>query len=121
MTRAEAIEILNNKGFTFCNFERCVDFYTALNCEKCEEALTMAIQELKSTQVEKACKLRKADSSTGKWVHQDHNKRHGMRTTCVCYMPTCSECGKAGDEQYRYCPNCGSRMEVEEIDDRENL
>lgn len=114
MTKEEAIEILYYKGFTFCNFERCVDFYSALNCEKCKEALTMAIQELESTQVEKAYKLRRADSSIGKWVHQDHNKRHGMRTTCVCYMPTCSECGKAGDEQYHYCPHCGARMESEE-------
>lgn len=46
MTRQEAIEILNNKAFTFCNFERCVDFYTALNCGKCNDALSMAIKAL---------------------------------------------------------------------------
>ena len=46
MTRQEAIEILNNKAFTFCNFERCVDFYTVLNCGKCNEALSMAIKAL---------------------------------------------------------------------------
>ncbi len=51
---------------------------------------------------------------TGHWVHQDRNERHGMMKTCVYYMPTCSECGKTGSDQYRYCPHCGADMRGEE-------
>lgn len=46
MTREEAIEILNNKGFAFCDEERCNNFYNALNCEECDEALIMAKKAL---------------------------------------------------------------------------
>ena len=101
MTRQEAVEILNNKGFTFCNFERCVDFYTALNCERCEEALKMAIEALEQ------------EPKRGKWIEDG----------CYPYYK-CNNCGQVCGEQSngvekeplftKYCPNCGVKMESEE-------
>ena len=46
MTKQEAIDILNNKGFEFCDYDRCDNFCNALNCEECDEALTMAMKAL---------------------------------------------------------------------------
>ena len=48
---------------------------------------------------------------TGRWIPQDHNKRVGNISTCVYYSPICSECGKVGNETYKYCPHCGAKME----------
>ena len=50
------------------------------------------------------------EQRTGKWIPQDHNKRVGNISTCVYYYPTCSECGKVGNETYKYCPHCGAKM-----------
>ena len=47
---------------------------------------------------------------TGKWIPQDHNKRAGNISTCVYYYPTCSKCGQVGNDTYKYCPHCGSKM-----------
>ena len=52
----------------------------------------------------------KPEQRTGKWIPQDHNKRVGNISTCVYYYPTCSECGKVGNETYKYCPHCGAKM-----------
>lgn len=46
----------------------------------------------------------------GRWVPQDHNKKNGMITTTVYYCPTCSVCGKTGDYNMSFCPNCGADM-----------
>ncbi len=46
----------------------------------------------------------------GRWVPQDHNKKNGMITTAVYYCPTCSVCGKTGDYNMSFCPNCGADM-----------
>lgn len=43
MTNVEAVEVLNNKGFMFCDTERCGDCY---GCDKCDEALIMAKEAL---------------------------------------------------------------------------
>ena len=51
------------------------------------------------------------EQRTGRWIPQDHNKRAGNISTCVYYYPTCSECGKVGNDTYKYCPHCGAKME----------
>lgn len=45
----------------------------------------------------------------GKWVTE-------IRTILGAKIPfyACSECGKNSADEYRYCPNCGARMEGEE-------
>lgn len=92
MTRQEAIEILYYKGFTFCNYERCVDFYSALDCEKCEEALNLAIETLEQ------------EPKRGKWEQaKDIEKEYAV----------CTNCKHHGEFYMDYCPNCGARMEVE--------
>lgn len=97
MTRQEAIEILYYKGFTFCNYERCVDFYSALDCEKCEEALNLAIETLEQ------------EPKRGKWAEDG----------CYPYY-VCNKCGQMCGTQSNgveveplftnFCPNCGARM-----------
>lgn len=45
----------------------------------------------------------------GKWETE-------IRTILGAKIPfyACSECGKNSADEYRYCPNCGARMEAKE-------
>ena len=56
----------------------------------------------------------KPERKKGKWVPYDGNKKTGNTTTCLYFSPKCSECGKAGDYAFEFCPNCGSDMRGEE-------
>ncbi len=68
------------------------------------------MQDLEQVQIQTAYEIGKAERKTGRWIPQDHNKRHGNISTCVYYSPVCSECGHTGDFNMNYCPNCGARM-----------
>ena len=46
----------------------------------------------------------------GKWIPQDHNHTHGNVSTCIYFLPVCSECGHTGDFNMNYCSNCGADM-----------
>lgn len=101
MTREQAIEELEDKAFTFCNFERCVDFYTALNCERCEEALNMAIKALEQ------------EPKRGKWILDEEVSKKHIEPIYIC--SACKNYEAWGNtEKTPFCPNCGARMESEE-------
>lgn len=61
----------------------------------------IAVEKLPSAQPER---------KTGRWIPQDHNRRNGYVTTTVYYYPKCSECGRGGNYDMSYCPNCGAYM-----------
>lgn len=46
----------------------------------------------------------------GMWLPQDHNNVNGNMSTCVYYLPICSECGKVGDFADAFCKHCGADM-----------
>ena len=54
---------------------------------------------------------------TGRWIVVSDGYGNGEATACIC---ECSECKdtiwvyKKSDRKWKYCPNCGVRMEVEE-------
>lgn len=56
--------------------------------------------------------LESADAVQGEWIHDGQNFKGGLDW---CH---CSECGYKtstnGLSVYRYCPNCGARMEANE-------
>ena len=66
---------------------------------KCNKEIRKALKELPSAQPER---------KKGRWIPQDHNKSKGNISTCVYYFPTCSVCGSVGNDNYNFCPNCGS-------------
>ena len=53
---------------------------------------------------------RTEDTSTGKWIPQDFNKKSGMTSPAVYYFPKCSVCGGLGNYE-DVCPHCGAHME----------
>ena len=83
MTKEEAVKIL--KGIDgFCG-----DLPEDGNLV--EEAWQMAIEALEGQKI-------------GKWVIHDHG---------TTWWYKCSECGKAGDSDDRFCKHCGAKMEIE--------
>lgn len=54
--------------------------------------------------------LPSVEPKKGKWIPQDHNKRHGNVSTVAYYFPKCSECGCSGSDFYNFCPHCGADM-----------
>ena len=48
----------------------------------------------------------------GYWIAQDFNAVNGNISTCVYYPPKCSNCGYVGNDNYKYCPDCGSKMDA---------
>ena len=91
MTREEAIEIL--KPFKACMFDQngCPISAAAI-------ALDVAIEALE-------------ERKTGKWFPWKayYDKDHTSWTDEL----KCSECGyQWGDEEYKFCPMCGTKMEV---------
>lgn len=44
----------------------------------------------------------------GRWVEEE-------RPTCYIYR--CTVCGEGFDTPYHYCPNCGARMDLSEVDE----
>jgi len=41
----------------------------------------------------------------GRWIKNDPH------CDGLAFLWNCSECGEESDEGYRYCPNCGARMD----------
>ena len=41
-----------------------------------------------------------------------HGRWKETTTEDPCYY-RCSECGRQTDDEYNYCPNCGSRMDLD--------
>lgn len=86
MTRQEAIEILKDKAFIFCDIALCEQ-----DCTDCSNALNTAIEAL-----EERSKHGKWKNVSGSWDIQE----------------MCNQCGKIVYEpNYNYCPNCGIKME----------
>ena len=94
MTNEEAIEILNQ-------FKKCLA--DAVFDEKGSEAWQMAIKALSQEQ------------KSGKWIMSDDG----------LYRPICDKCGahpwkgyiptvEEATEVFKYCPNCGAKMESED-------
>ena len=50
---------------------------------------------------------------TGRWTRELIRNEHGG---CIGAKMICSECGQDNgyDKRMKFCPNCGSKMEVEE-------
>lgn len=126
MTREEAIEILKDKAFVYCEMEAC-DWV----CDKCHEALNMAIEALEPKRIKigdevyvhgyvdeirKDTVIIRNDGGyfgtvpneivaqvpkRGKWGHY---LKEGLKWKC-------SECGSRYTVPWSYCPNCGARME----------
>lgn len=52
---------------------------------------------------------------TGRWIVVSDGYGNGEATACIC---ECSECKdtiwvyKKSDRKWKYCPNCGARMEA---------
>ena len=60
--------------------------------------------------INKAIKALSKEPKTGKWIT---GQEKGI-VTSFWEQIICSECGFVGDEDLKYCPNCGRRMEVSE-------
>ena len=91
MTKQEAVEVLEDKAFVFCEIEAC-DW----ECDKCHEALNMAIEALRQEPIIrcKDCKhWHEWENGTGDchrsdmWVGTDYDDY------CSCAEP------KGGDEE----------------------
>lgn len=54
----------------------------------------------------------------GKWIANEHTSRSEARGRMTHYATyKCSVCGKwNGRKKQRYCPNCGAKMDLEELD-----
>ena len=101
MTRDEAIQVLAN-------------FYVSTKNPKANrlcEAVYIAIQALKN------------EPKHGRWIKERvHNLHNGEKRNAR----ECSECGaiyfvydmaNAIDEVPRYCPNCGAKMDLDEVEE----
>ena len=59
-------------------------------------------------------KSRPSAQRTGRWIVVSDGYGNGEATACIC---ECSECKdtiwvyKKSDRKWKYCPNCGARME----------
>ena len=98
MTKERAIELL--KGVQFCcDFDDCTN---AWDCDECVEALYMGIEAIQQM------------PKRGKWIDreevQDYIKvKH--RICSVCYREPSAWSSR---KKFKYCPNCGARMESDE-------
>lgn len=81
MTREEAIETL------IANYP-----------DKCYESLRNA--------VDIAIEALKAEPKRGRWEHEKRSCGHGWYDALVCTV-----CYKSAVDEYRFCPNCGARMD----------
>lgn len=101
MSREEAIEILSDMRAEYNLFgdeEEATRYHV----------LSWAIQEMKATQPER---------KTGRWIEWDED--------CTWECSSCGEPwtlieGTPKQNGMNYCPNCGARMEGEEVGRRED-
>ncbi len=97
---------------------------TDMDCEKCEWAYKRDIGYTygcsRGGDFEDACfaiehaPTIEPERETGTWLPQDHNSVNGNISTCVYYLPICSECGKVGDFADAFCKHCGADMRGEQ-------
>lgn len=97
MTREEAINNLKRAG-------ECLDMTYANEQEKEElEAINMGIEALEQ------------ESKTGHWIKYGIprcGEQHYKCTSCEYYI-NFGQWGEVYTKQFKYCPNCGARMESE--------
>jgi len=84
MTNEEAINILKQR-------QCCMECVADCKCEDCDKAFEMAIESLEN-------------QKTGHWVKDEE-------MSIMFDIWACSECGCDGAEHFKYCSNCGARME----------
>lgn len=97
MTKERAIELLQN--FNLYDEPNCIGYW---DCDECVEALYMGIEAIQQM------------PKRGKWIDreevQDYIKvKH--RICSVCYREPSAWSSR---KKFKYCPNCGARMEVEQ-------
>ena len=77
-----------------------------------EELLTIAnhYEQKEKDYWKEACEYKAQEPERGKWIKLDMHPHLADHKCTVCgesaYVPTCM-----GEPIYRYCPNCGARME----------
>ena len=96
MTKERAIELLKN--FNQYDEPNCMGYW---DCDECVEALYMGIEAIKE------------QPKRGRWIDreevQDYIKvKH--RICSVCYREPSAWSSR---KKFKYCPNCGARMEAE--------
>lgn len=90
MTREEAIEYLNTLYMALAVFPN--QQISLGNVDEMKESISMAINALEQ------------EPKTGHWFNS--------KVYDNFYI--CSECGESGYNTFKYCPNCGAKMESEE-------
>ncbi len=95
MTKERAIELLKN--FNQYDEPNCMGYW---DCDECIEALYMGIEAIQQM------------PKRGKWIDreevQDYIKvKH--RICSVCYREPSAWSSR---KKFKYCPNCGARMEL---------
>lgn len=70
--------------------------------EQTHEAVFMAIKALKAKPIRH-----------GKWETEIITDALGLKH---CYY-ACSICGKASEDEYDYCPSCGAKMDLNEVEE----
>ena len=101
MNTIEAKQVLSGLLDAFDNDEHG-DYFYDHGWEVCE-AVILAMPTIDTVSV-----------SHGRWTENRHDSYDNMREEYVIwYTYTCSECDGEAMCDYRYCPNCGVRMDGE--------
>lgn len=118
MTNREKAIVMAHTGICMLEGEKLGVFYQYLNelygrPVYTHEWVTLDIKEKSKPDFLQLCKEEEPERR-GRWIVVSDGYGNGEATACIC---ECSECKdtiwvyKKSDRKWKYCPNCGARMD----------